>query len=127
MRKSPAKSDGAITVAGGEIAKAVRSWIAGWKPRVKLGLSEWSDIHARLDNGRKFRAFPFQRGIADAFTDPATIQISVMKSTRIGYSQIVQNYAPVAGRCTCSCSAMGPAPGTGATLQGRHRCVAAGC
>jgi phage terminase large subunit GpA-like protein len=55
-------------------------------------LSQWSALHARLDNGKRFRAFPFQDGIADAFSDPATEQVTVKKSSRIGYSQIVQNY-----------------------------------
>lgn len=81
-----------IEVRGSEIANAIRAALAGFKPRPHITLSEWSDEHARLDNGKKFRAFPFQRGIADAFTDPRTRYISVKKSSRIGYSQIVQNY-----------------------------------
>lgn len=46
--------------------------------------------HGRLDDGSRFRPYPFQNDIADAFTDPNTEQCSVMKSSRIGYSTIVQ-------------------------------------
>lgn len=77
---------------GAAIAAAAHEWLASWKPKPRLGLSDWSALHARLDNGRRFRAFPFQVGIADAFSDPEVQQISVKKSSRIGYSQIVQNY-----------------------------------
>jgi phage terminase large subunit GpA-like protein len=77
---------------GPVLAAQVSRWFEAWKPRKRLSLSEWSAQHARLDSGKRYRAFPFQNGIADAFTDPAVRQITVMKSSRIGYSQIVQNY-----------------------------------
>ena len=93
MRTTPPETTTEVIAApAGAILTAVREWIAAWKPKPILTLSAWSAIHARLDNGKRFRAFPFQDGIADAFTDPATTQISVKKSSRIGYSQIVQNY-----------------------------------
>lgn len=57
-----------------------------------MPLSAWMAENSRLDDGSKFRAFPFQNEIADAFTDPETAQISVCKSSRIGYSTIVQGY-----------------------------------
>lgn len=82
-----------IEVSGAEIAAAVGGWLAAWKPRPKLTLSEWSAQHAKLDNGKRFKAYPFQRDIADAFTDPRTRFITVKKSSRVGYSQIVQNFA----------------------------------
>ncbi len=46
--------------------------------------------HARSDDGARIRPFPFQADIADAFTDPDTAQLSVRKSSRIGYSTILQ-------------------------------------
>ncbi|WP_235512530.1 phage terminase large subunit family protein [Sphingomonas sp. Leaf17] len=46
--------------------------------------------HARSDDGARIRPFPFQADIADAFTDPETSQLSVRKSSRIGYSTILQ-------------------------------------
>ena len=88
-KTSPATT---IEVNGAEIATAARGWLAAWRPKPKQTLSEWSAVNARLDSGKRFRAFPFQVGIADAFTDPVTRQITVKKSSRIGYSQIVQNY-----------------------------------
>ncbi|WP_236697119.1 phage terminase large subunit family protein [Sphingomonas sp. Leaf257] len=46
--------------------------------------------HGRTDDGRRIRPFPFQSDMADAFTDPETEQVSVRKSSRIGYSTILQ-------------------------------------
>ncbi|WCT73939.1 phage terminase large subunit family protein [Sphingomonas naphthae] len=79
-----------FAVAGVAIASAVREWWAAFKPKKRVPLSEWMAAEGRLDNGARFRPFPFQNGIADAFTDPATPQVSVRKSSRIGYSTIVQ-------------------------------------
>jgi phage terminase large subunit GpA-like protein len=75
-----------------EVADAVRECLAIFKPRDKPPLSIWMADHARLDDGSRFRAFPFQNGIADSFTDPETSQVTVRKSSRIGYSTIVQGY-----------------------------------
>lgn len=90
--KTRATTEVVVQVRGAELAEAARGWIAALKPKPKLSLSEWSAQYAKLDSGKKYRAFPFQDGIADAFTDPETVQITVKKSSRIGYSQIVQNY-----------------------------------
>ncbi|MDT8276710.1 terminase gpA endonuclease subunit [Roseomonas mucosa] len=84
--------DEALAVEGEIVAAAVRRWFGAWRPKRHQSLSEWSAQNARLEGGKRYRAFPFQNGIADAFTDPEVEQISVMKSSRIGYSQIVQNY-----------------------------------
>jgi phage terminase large subunit GpA-like protein len=81
-----------LEVPGARLAEEARRWFAAWKPKKTISLSAWSEQNARLVDGRRYRAFPFQRGIADAFTDPAVTQITVKKSSRIGYSQIVQNY-----------------------------------
>ncbi len=63
-----------------------------WRPPMKL--SAWADENAYLSTDTsaepgRFRAYPYQRGIMDAMTDPAVEQISLMKSARIGYTQIV--------------------------------------
>ena len=79
-------------VRGELLVAAVRDWFSSFKPKPRSPLSEWMEEHSRLDDGRRFRAFPFQKGIADAFTDPQTSQVSVRKSSRIGYSTIVQGY-----------------------------------
>jgi len=91
MTPPPAKSS-AVRAAGAQIAAAAREWLAAFKPRLRIPLSEWMAEHARLDDGTRFRAFPFQNEIADAFTDPETSQVSVRKSSRIGYSTIVQGF-----------------------------------
>jgi phage terminase large subunit GpA-like protein len=79
-------------VEGPVLAAQAARWFEAWTPRKRMSLSEWSAKHARLADGKRYRAFPFQNAIADAFTDPAVRQITVKKSSRIGYSQIVQNY-----------------------------------
>lgn len=67
-------------------------WLAAWKPKPRRTLTEWSIENARLSDGSRYKPFPFQVAIADAFTEPGVTQITVKKSSRIGYSQIVQNY-----------------------------------
>jgi phage terminase large subunit GpA-like protein len=94
MRKSPRKTKRAepsvIQVVGAEIAAAAREWLSIFKPRIKPKLSEFMRDHGRTDDGRRIRPFPFQSDMADAFTDPETEQVSVRKSSRIGYSTILQ-------------------------------------
>lgn len=82
----------ALAIPGVLLADHVRRWLGALKPRRRLSLSEWSARFARLEDGTRYRAFPFQAGIMDAFTDPEVRQISVRKSSRIGYSQIVKNF-----------------------------------
>ncbi|WP_338661765.1 terminase gpA endonuclease subunit [Pararoseomonas sp. SCSIO 73927] len=79
-------------VGDGVLAGHVRAWFDAWQPRQRLSLPEWSAEHARLEDGRAYRAFPFQRDIAAAFTQLGVRQITVMKSARVGYSKIIQNF-----------------------------------
>ncbi|WP_380787245.1 phage terminase large subunit family protein [Sphingomonas sp. R86521] len=65
-------------------------WLAACRPRERPPLSKFMAEHARSDDGARIRPFPFQADIADAFTDPETSQLSVRKSSRIGYSTILQ-------------------------------------
>lgn len=67
-----------------------QGWLAACKPRDRPPLSKFMTEHARSDDGARIRPFPFQADIADAFTDPETSQLSVRKSSRIGYSTILQ-------------------------------------
>jgi len=67
-----------------------RAWLAACKPRERPPLSRFMAEHARSDDGARIRPFPFQADIADAFTDPEVAQLSVRKSSRIGYSTILQ-------------------------------------
>ncbi len=66
-------------------------------PPAKLSLSEWSDTHAVLssessaESGR-WKTLPYQKGIMDALTDPIIEQVTVMKSARVGYTKIINNF-----------------------------------
>ncbi|WP_172428526.1 phage terminase large subunit family protein [Azospirillum brasilense] len=82
----------AIRVRGPVLATQVARWLTALKPRRRMTLSQWSNSRARLEDGTRYRPFPFQVGIQDAFTDPEVRQISVLKASRIGYSQIVKNF-----------------------------------
>jgi phage terminase large subunit GpA-like protein len=73
----------------------VRDAMRAWKPPPKLSLSEWADEHFRLSSESaaepgKWRTISYQRGIMDAFTDAAVTQVSVMKSARVGWTEIVK-------------------------------------
>lgn len=91
-RKKATKKPKSFNVNGLQVAEAAREAFFAFKPRDRPPLSVWMRDNARLDDGTRFRAFPFQNEIADAFTDPDTSQVSVRKSSRIGYSTIVQGY-----------------------------------
>lgn len=95
MKKSPARKAPpkpiSLAIAGGaDIVGAVREWLSIFKPRIKPKLSDFMAEHGRTDDGRRIRPFPFQSDMADAFPDPETEQVSVRKSSRIGYSTILQ-------------------------------------
>ncbi|NUB29457.1 phage terminase large subunit family protein [Azospirillum brasilense] len=82
-----------IAVRGGSVlAGHVARWLAALKPKQRQSLSEWSAKNARLEDGSRYVAFPFQIGIQDAFTEPEVKQITALKASRIGYSQIVKNF-----------------------------------
>lgn len=65
-----------------------------WRPPPKLTLSQWADEHFRLSAESsaqvgRWSTLPYQREIMDAFTDPSVVQVSVMKSARVGWTKIV--------------------------------------
>lgn len=75
--------DASVTVARG-----------GWRPPPKLTLSEWADQFFYLSaessaQAGRWKTIPYQKGIMDAFTDPTVVDVSVMKSARIGWTKIV--------------------------------------
>ena len=72
------------------VLAAVGEWLAMFAPRPKPKLSEFMSDHACDDTGAPITPFPFQLDMADAFTDPETTQLSCRKSSRIGYSTILQ-------------------------------------
>lgn len=81
-----------VAVRGSVLAEHVSEWFAAFRPRERMTLSEWAEKHARLEDGSRYHPFPFQRDIMDAFTEPGIRQISVIKSSRIGYSMMVKAY-----------------------------------
>jgi phage terminase large subunit GpA-like protein len=76
---------------------AASSWLDGTtaalRPPPRLTLSEWADLHFRLSSGDaeagQWHTRPYQRAIMDAITDPAVERVSVQKSARIGWTQIM--------------------------------------
>ena len=98
VAKAPAQrtrksSPPALAVTGRALRRAAPAWIEAWRPKRRIPLSVWSRANARLPDGSRYKAFPFQDAIADAFTQPGVTQISCRKSSRIGWSQILQNLA----------------------------------
>ena len=63
------------------------------RPPPKLRLSEWTGAHVVLPAtlaaapGR-MRLFPYQHGMADSMGDPTVERVTVLKSARIGYTQL---------------------------------------
>lgn len=82
-----------LRVPGAHGVSVAQSWLAACKPRERPPLSAFMVEHARSDDGARIRPFPFQSDLADAFTDLETSQVSVRKSSRIGYSTILQCFA----------------------------------
>jgi phage terminase large subunit GpA-like protein len=70
-----------------------RSLLA-WKPPARMPLSAWADEHYYLSaesaaEPGKWHSLPYQRGIMDAFTDPDVVQVSMMKSARVGWTKVL--------------------------------------
>jgi phage terminase large subunit GpA-like protein len=63
-------------------------------PPPKIPLSEWMESHIKLPEGGSaqpgaVRLYPYQRGIADAISDPLIERVTVVKSARIGYTSLL--------------------------------------
>ncbi len=68
-----------------------------FRPKVQLPLSEWSDKYAFLSpessaESGKWTTIPYQKGMMDAMTDPLIEQVTIMKSARVGYTKILNNF-----------------------------------
>lgn len=64
------------------------------RPPRRVTLSEWADENFVLSAESSaepgpWKTIAYQRGIMDAITDPDTVQISVAKSARVGWTKIV--------------------------------------
>lgn len=81
-----------LTARGAHGVAVAEQAFAAFAPKIRPKLSQFMCDHARSDDGAKIRPFPFQSDLADAFTDPETAQVSVRKSSRIGYSTILQSF-----------------------------------
>jgi phage terminase large subunit GpA-like protein len=92
MKKSPPKKAEPETyrAPGAHGVALARAWLTACKPRERPPLSKFMAEHARTDDGQRIRPFPFQADMADAFTNLETQQVSCRKSSRIGYSTILQ-------------------------------------
>ena len=78
------------------IVELERRAFSAFKPPKKLTLSEWADEYAYLSaessaEGGRWHTLPYQKGIMDAITDPNIEQVMVMKSARVGYSEILNH------------------------------------
>jgi phage terminase large subunit GpA-like protein len=63
-------------------------------PPLKLPLAEWIESTINLPStvshqAGKVRLWPYQRGIADAISDPGIERVTVVKSVRVGYSMLL--------------------------------------
>lgn len=78
------------------LQEIVRRALSAWRPPPKLTLSEWADEYARLSEessaeAGRWHTLPYQRGIMNAITDPATVEVWLMKSARVGYTKILNH------------------------------------
>lgn len=67
-----------------------------WAPPPPLTLSQWAEKYAILspetsaEPGR-WRPYPYQVGMMDAFTDPSVERVTIMKSSRVGYTRMIDH------------------------------------
>ncbi|KJS40391.1 MAG: hypothetical protein VR70_05860 [Rhodospirillaceae bacterium BRH_c57] len=82
-----------MAVRGGQlVVDGAALILAALKPKRTLPLVEWASNNVRLEAGKRYRPWPLQQGILEALGDPDVTQVTVMKSSRIGYSEIVNAY-----------------------------------
>ena len=71
-----------------------RQALGALRPPAKRPLSEWVEANVYLPSSiaaqpGKMRLWPHQKAIADSIGDPAVERVSVLKSARIGYTQLL--------------------------------------
>lgn len=71
-----------------------RDALASLRPPPRLPLSAWIEASLRLPDGvtalpGPVRLWPYQRGIADAISDPAVERVTIMKSARLGFTTLL--------------------------------------
>lgn len=77
-----------------EAAETLRRAFRAFRPPAKLRLSEWAEGNIVLPASMTaqpgaLRLWPTQRDIADSIGDPAVPRVTVLKSVRVGYSQLL--------------------------------------
>lgn len=73
---------------------AVRRALALWVPPPRIDLAEWIEGNVVLPEGMTARPglvelFSYQRGICDAISDPEVERVTVVKSSRLGYTTLL--------------------------------------
>ena len=71
-----------------------RDALTALRPPPKLALSEWVEANVHLPSSiaatpGRMRLWPHQRAVADSIGDPTVERVSVLKSARIGYTQLL--------------------------------------
>jgi phage terminase large subunit GpA-like protein len=69
------------------------TYVPAWQPPPRMSLSQWADEHYVLSSKTsadpgQWRTLPYQRGMMDAMADPFIERVSIMKSARIGYTEM---------------------------------------
>ena len=64
------------------------------QPPPRLSLSEWMESEMRLPEGvsalpGRVRLWPYQRGIADAISDPEIERVTIVKPVRVGFTTLL--------------------------------------
>ena len=72
-----------------QVAEIATSWFSALRPPPRLSLSQWCRENARLYDGSIFKPYAYQFDILDSMNDPAVEQITLMKSARVGYTQML--------------------------------------
>lgn len=68
--------------------------LASLRPPPRLRLSEWIESEMRLPEGvsalpGRVRLWPYQREIADTFSDPTIERVTLVKSVRVGFTTLL--------------------------------------
>ena len=76
------------------LAEVIRSGLAALVPPPRLRLSDWIEGEMRLPEDvsalpGRVSLWPYQRGIADAISDPEIERVTVVKSVRVGYTTLL--------------------------------------
>lgn len=75
-----------------KIAEDMRQIMAVFAPPPDIDLAQWAEIHARTKDGNHYRPWPYQVGLLNEMTNRSTEEVTLMKSARTGYSQILVIY-----------------------------------